>query len=89
MMTFDDLQEDLLPVLKKWLLKRLKYSREWNNVEITTGPRYLEIKWFDPKTQEAPEGSSIFCSRRVSPFNEETLTCEIKRQFRKLMAEQK
>jgi hypothetical protein len=85
-MTFDDLQEDLLPILHKLLAERLKYSREWNNVSIETGKRHFEIRWFDPKTQE---GRDVFSSRRVSPFNVKTLTCEIKRQFLKLQEEQK
>ena len=84
-MDFEDLQDKLLPLLQDILAERLLWSREWNNVSIKTGHRFLEIRWFEPKTQE---GQDVFSSRKVSPFNAQTLICEIKRQFIKLQGEQ-
>ena len=78
-MDFDELKEDLMPVLHKLLAKRLPYNRTWGNVKVIEGKRKMKIVWFEPKNP-----TDLSKERDVFPFNAETLTHMIAVQFGKL-----
>jgi len=85
--TWDEYLKRELPMLEEILALRLRYSREWDNVELVVGKRTMKIRWISPKTQ--PEaGDNVFSERRIAPFNAETLGAEKARQLRKLLKEQ-
>lgn len=81
-MSFDELTGELLPVLHEILVLRLSVNRTWNNVSLETGQRYMDICWQDPKNMD---GSSQ--TKRVAPFNADTLCREISYQFNKLQVD--
>ena len=88
-MDFKELYTYLEELLQVILAERLKYSREWNNVSMTSKGNCLEIRWYDPKTQDDPYGKEIFYSKKIAPLNSDTLLLEIKRQYDKLQHEQR
>lgn len=83
-MTFDTLQDKLMPVLEEVLALRLVHSRNWDNVSISTGKRYMDICWCSAKN-----GKDTTQTKRVAPFNAETLCQELATQFTKLQEESK
>ena len=78
--SFEDLQEDLMPVLHKYLAKRILLNRTWNNVRVITGKRTMKIIWFDAKN---PTDHSKM--RDVKPFNAHTLAHQVAVQHEKLL----
>jgi len=94
---FEELLQEILKetytrlecLLQSILAERLKYSREWNNVSMTSKGSCLMIRWYDPKTQTGPYGKDVFYSKKMAPLNLDTLLLEIKRQNDKLKHEQK
>jgi len=83
-MSFEELQAKLMPVLHEVLALRLVHNRTWDNVEVSTTKRYMDIKWCSPK-----KGDGSSQTKRVQPFNADTLTKEIATQFNRLKADSK
>ena len=81
-MDFDALVAKEMPILQEILALRLAVSRTWDNVEIHTTKRYMDIKWCCPKKKD---GSSQL--KRVQPFNAENLLKEVWSQWGKLQVD--
>ena len=83
-MNFEELQDKLIPILQEILVLRLPRSRSWNNVSLETGKRYLDITWCDAK-----DSKPTTQTKRIQPFNAETLCQEVATQWRKLQEDSK
>lgn len=73
-----------MPILQEILVLRLPHSKTWNNVSIETGARYLDICWCAAK-----DGTDTTQTKRVFPFNANSLCKEIATQWAKLQSDVK
>lgn len=74
----------------QWVLaQRLKHSRSWQNVSLSTneqeGKPTFEIRWIHPKDPDTA-GTDTFMSR-VLPLNKRSLDAEVRRQILKYVEE--
>ena len=83
-MTYNEFDAQLSE-LKEVLAERLEYSKHWQQVRIRTMKTFMEIKWYNTKSDwYDPEGKVFFKITRIAPLNKDFMGEEIKRQKTKL-----
>ena len=88
-MTYNEFNAQLKE-LKEILYERLQYSKHWQQVHIRIMKTFMEIKWYDTKSDwYDPKGKMFFKITRIAPLNKDYLKEEIKRQTAKLERDKK